>query len=70
MYSSLIREPSEHCGTGMPRPTKERNASVKIAVGMLNMTCVMMGPMMLGSTSLKIMKKLPAPSVRDARTNS
>ena len=22
MYSSLIREPSEHCGTGMPRPTR------------------------------------------------
>ena len=34
------------------------------------MTWVIMGPMMLGSTSLKMMKKLPAPRVREARTNS
>jgi len=33
LYSSLMREPSEHWGTGMPRPTKERKASVKMAVG-------------------------------------
>ena len=30
---SEISEPSEHCGTGIPRPTKLKNASVKIAVG-------------------------------------
>ena len=33
---------------------------------MLNMTWVMMGPMMLGRTSLKMMKKLPA--IANART--
>ena len=67
---SEISEPSEHCGTGIPRPTKLKNASVKIAVGMENITCVMIGPMIFGRTSLKIIKKFPAPSVRDASTNS
>ena len=44
-------------GTGIPSPTKLKNASVKIAVGMENITCVMIGPMIFGNTSLNIIKK-------------
>ena len=60
----------EHCGSTMPTPTKLRNASVKMTVGMENITCVIIGPMVLGRISLKIMCPLPAPSVRLARTYS
>ena len=67
---SSISVPMEHCGSTMPTPTKLRNASVKMAVGMENITCVMIGPMVLGRISLKMMCPLPAPSVRLASTYS
>ena len=54
----------------MPTPTKLRKASVKMAVGMENMTWVMMGPMVLGRISLKMMWPLRAPRVRLASTYS
>ena len=60
----------EHWGLTMPTPTKLKNASVKMAVGMENITWVMMGPMVLGRISLKMMWKLPAPRVRLASTYS
>ena len=61
---SSIREPIEHCGSMIPTPTKLRNASVKMAVGIENIICVMMGPIVLGRISMKMIRPLRAPSVR------
>ena len=46
-----MSEPSEHSGSRTPNPTNDKNASVKIAVGMENITCVITGPTMFGATS-------------------
>ena len=59
-----------HCGSAIPTPTKLRNASVKMAVGMENITCVMIGPIVLGRISRKMICPLRAPSVRLASTYS
>src|SRR3712207_9392431 len=45
---SLIRDPSEASGTWIPRPIKLRNASAKIADGIVNMRLTIIAPKELG----------------------
>ena len=51
----------------MPNPTKERNASVKIAFGTENIDMMISCPKMFGMISLKMMAKSLAPRVLEAR---
>jgi hypothetical protein len=49
---------------------KLRNASVKIALGMVNIDVMMMDPKIFGNMCLVRILELFAPSVTDARTYS
>ena len=48
-------EPRDACGGWMPRPTKDRKASVKMALGIENMDMMISCPKILGMMSLKMM---------------
>ena len=53
-----------------PRPMKLRNASAKMAAGMVNIRFTMMGPREFGSRCLRTRRDPLAPSERDAMANS
>ena len=66
---SLINVPSDASGACKPRPIKLKNASKKIAFGIVNIVLIIITPAMLGSICLKIILDL-TPNVREANTNS
>ena len=51
-------------------PIKLKNASKKIAVGIVNIVLIMMIPKIFGKICLPIIRVSLAPNVREARTNS
>ena len=52
------------------RPIKLKNASKKMAPGIVNIVLIMIIPIMFGIKCLLIIRLLLAPNVRDAKTNS
>lgn len=63
---SLTSTPQLAAGAWMPRPRKLKNASVKMAVGMVSVMAAIMGPIALGMRCLKRMRAGEAPMARAA----
>ena len=68
--ASLHSTPQLAIGALTPRPTKLRNASVKIACGMEKVSVTRMGPIALGMRCRSSIRAPEAPRTRAARTNS
>lgn len=62
--------PKEAMGGCSPNPMKLRNASVNIAVGIVNIVVIIIGPIEFGIKCRHISLVSPAPKVLDANTNS
>lgn len=67
---SLVIEPSEASGAGIPSPINAKNASVNIADGMENVIMTIICPMTFGRMCLTMSEKFDAPKVLAASTNS
>ena len=62
--------PQEAIGCGTPKPKKLKNASVKIALGIVNVIVTKMAPNAFGIKCFEIICPVEAPSVRAAKTYS
>src|SRR5215211_1727669 len=67
---SLIREPKDASGTWIPSPIKLKNASAKIAAGIVNIRFITMSPRELGIRCFHTSLNPLAPREREASVNS
>src|SRR6056297_97189 len=70
LTASFAKVPQDAIGAGTPKPIKLKNASVKIALGIVIAKDTIIGPKAFGTKCLEIIRHVLAPSVLAAITNS
>src|SRR6185295_17576375 len=67
---SAARLPHEASGACTPKPRNDRNASVNMICGIVNVAYTITGPSVFGTKCRKIMRAFETPVARAASTNS